>query len=314
MLAALGKLGDEGAPGGCCSPKVLPVAEELAPRCASTPPAEAVEVAGSARRLGRDVQGHRPDRDRDRPGGARGGAHRAPARRPGRVRRRVRRPDRHPQRDLGRPADRRRRRSSATCSSTSPARRRTTSSCASARSKLGLSVSEHGITETESGKVARYATEEEVYERLGLPYIEPELREGNGEIAAAAEGELPELVELGDIRGDLHCHTTLSDGRNSLEEMAEARAGARLRLPGDHRPLRQPRVRRPRHRRAAAASGSRRSRPERVAARQALPAARRLGGQHRHRRLARLRRRAAGAARLGDRQRPHLVPDLGARR
>ena len=88
--------------------------------------------------------------------------------------------------------------------------------------KVGLSVSEHGILETESGEVARYATEEEVYRRLGLAYIEPELREGNGEIAAAAASELPELVELGDIRGDLHCHTTLSDGRNTLEEMAEA--------------------------------------------------------------------------------------------
>jgi DNA polymerase (family 10) len=88
--------------------------------------------------------------------------------------------------------------------------------------KMGLSVSEHGITDSESGEVARYAAEAEVYGRLGLDYIEPELREANGEIRAAAEGELPELVTLGDIRGDLHCHTTISDGRNSLEEMAEA--------------------------------------------------------------------------------------------
>jgi DNA polymerase (family 10) len=65
-----------------------------------------------------------------------------------------------------------------------------------------------------------------VYERLGLAYVEPELREGGGEIAAAAKGELPDLVEIGDIKGDLHCHTTLSDGRNTLEEMAE---GARSR-------------------------------------------------------------------------------------
>ena len=91
--------------------------------------------------------------------------------------------------------------------------------------RMGLSVSEHGVLETESGEVGRYATEAEVYERLGLAYIEPELREGNGEIAAAAEGELPELVTQDDIRGDLHCHTTLSDGRNTLDEMAE---GARL--------------------------------------------------------------------------------------
>ena len=87
--------------------------------------------------------------------------------------------------------------------------------------KQGLSVSEHGILESESGEVARYATEAEVYERLGLSYIEPELREGNGEIAAAAAGGLPELVAQDQIRGDLHCHTTLSDGRNSLEQMAE---------------------------------------------------------------------------------------------
>jgi DNA polymerase (family X) len=88
--------------------------------------------------------------------------------------------------------------------------------------KMGLSVSEHGITETETDKVERFASEEQVYARVGLSYIEPELREGRGEVAAAAKGELPELVELGDLRGDLHCHTTLSDGRNSLEEMAEA--------------------------------------------------------------------------------------------
>jgi DNA polymerase (family 10) len=86
---------------------------------------------------------------------------------------------------------------------------------------IGLSVSEHGIAEASSDKVDRYATEAEVYRRIGLDYIEPELREGNGEIEAAAAGELPDLVELSDIRGDLHCHTTLSDGRNSLEEMAE---------------------------------------------------------------------------------------------
>jgi DNA polymerase (family X) len=87
---------------------------------------------------------------------------------------------------------------------------------------MGLSVSEHGITDSESGEVARYATEAEVYDRLGLEYIEPELREANGEIRAAADGTLPKLVTLDDIRGDLHCHTTISDGRNSLEEMAEA--------------------------------------------------------------------------------------------
>lgn len=86
----------------------------------------------------------------------------------------------------------------------------------------GLSVSEHGITETESGEVTLCESEEGVYERLGYDYIEPELREGRGELKAAREGKLPELIELGDVRGDLHSHTTLSDGRNSLDEMASA--------------------------------------------------------------------------------------------
>jgi DNA polymerase (family 10) len=86
----------------------------------------------------------------------------------------------------------------------------------------GLSVSEHGITESESGEVELCENEEAVYRRLGYDYIEPELREGRGELKAAREGKLPELIEVGDIRGDLHSHTTLSDGRNSLEEMAEA--------------------------------------------------------------------------------------------
>ncbi len=85
----------------------------------------------------------------------------------------------------------------------------------------GLSVSEHGVTDTESGKVELCESEGAVYEHLGYAYIEPELREGRGELKAAREGKLPDLIELGDVRGDLHSHTTLSDGRNSLDEMAE---------------------------------------------------------------------------------------------
>src|ERR687897_113157 len=86
----------------------------------------------------------------------------------------------------------------------------------------GASVSEHGITETASGEVTLCATEAEVYERLGLAYVEPELREGGAEIKAGEDGSLPELVTQEEIRGDLHCHTTLSDGHNTLAEMAEA--------------------------------------------------------------------------------------------
>jgi DNA polymerase (family 10) len=89
----------------------------------------------------------------------------------------------------------------------------------------GLSVSEHGIAEVESGEVELCADEAAVYRRLGYTYIEPELREGRGELKAARAGTLPDLVSLDDIRGDLHSHTTLSDGRNTLEEMAEAGRG-----------------------------------------------------------------------------------------
>ena len=90
--------------------------------------------------------------------------------------------------------------------------------------RRGLHVSEYGISDDESGASEAFTTEEEVYERLGMSFIPPELRENRGELEAARKGKLPELIELGDLRGDLHMHTTLSDGRNSLEEMvAEAR-------------------------------------------------------------------------------------------
>jgi DNA polymerase (family X) len=88
----------------------------------------------------------------------------------------------------------------------------------------GYSVSEHGVTETKTKRkrVHKFAEESGVYELLGLPYIEPELRQGRGELEAADSGELPDLVTLDDIRGDLHSHTTLSDGRNTLDQMAQA--------------------------------------------------------------------------------------------
>lgn len=86
----------------------------------------------------------------------------------------------------------------------------------------GLHVSENGIKDDSTGETEMFATEQEVYERLGYQYIVPELREDRGELDAAAEGELPELIERSQIKGDLHCHTTLSDGVASLEEMAAA--------------------------------------------------------------------------------------------
>lgn len=86
----------------------------------------------------------------------------------------------------------------------------------------GLHVSEHGIKDDATGETDRFLTEREVYRRLGYDYIEPELREDRGELDAARDGNLPDLVGIEDIRGELHCHTTLSDGVASLEEMAEA--------------------------------------------------------------------------------------------
>ena len=88
--------------------------------------------------------------------------------------------------------------------------------------KRGLHVSEYGIAEEASGATYAYAHEEEVYERLGMDYVPPELREDRGELEAARARSLPLLVGLGHIRGDLHSHTVASDGRNTIAEMAAA--------------------------------------------------------------------------------------------
>ena len=90
----------------------------------------------------------------------------------------------------------------------------------SAAVKRGLHVSEYGIADDENGGLLACATEEEVYARLGMSWIPPELRENRGELQAARQERLPQLIELDDIRGDLHMHTTLSDGHASIEEMA----------------------------------------------------------------------------------------------
>jgi DNA polymerase (family X) len=82
------------------------------------------------------------------------------------------------------------------------------------------------VTEVESGEVHAFATEDEVYAFLGYEWIPPELRENCGELEAARDGGLPKLVELRDLRGDLHTHTTWSDGKDSLEAMV-ARAVAK---------------------------------------------------------------------------------------
>jgi DNA polymerase (family 10) len=88
--------------------------------------------------------------------------------------------------------------------------------------RMGLKLSEYGLFRIDDESKVAGATEAGVYEALGLAWIPPELRENCGEIEAAEQGRLPELIELSHIRGDLHMHTTETDGRASLEEMAEA--------------------------------------------------------------------------------------------
>ncbi|HXO07109.1 MAG TPA: DNA polymerase/3'-5' exonuclease PolX [Solirubrobacteraceae bacterium] len=92
--------------------------------------------------------------------------------------------------------------------------------------RRGLHVSEYGVLDDATGETHRCEREHEVYELLGLQYIEPELRENRGELEAAANGSLPDLIERADLKGDLHCHTTASDGTASIEEMALAAGDA----------------------------------------------------------------------------------------
>ena len=88
--------------------------------------------------------------------------------------------------------------------------------------KRGLKISEYGVFREKTGRRLAGRTEEEVYDAVGLPWIAPELREDAGEIAAAVAGELPRLVTLDDVRGDLHCHTKASDGHATIEALVTA--------------------------------------------------------------------------------------------
>ena len=88
--------------------------------------------------------------------------------------------------------------------------------------KMGYTLNEYSLSRESDGEIIAAATEEEIYRALGLAFIPPELRENTGEIEAAEQNKLPHLIEQTDIRGDLHMHTTESDGRATLEEMAAA--------------------------------------------------------------------------------------------
>jgi DNA polymerase (family X) len=91
--------------------------------------------------------------------------------------------------------------------------------------RKGLKLNEYGLFRAKSGKLIVAKTEEEVYEKLGLPWIPPSLREDRGEVQAALEGTLPQVLEQKQIRGDLHTHTNLTDGLATLEQMLETAAG-----------------------------------------------------------------------------------------
>ncbi|MBI4904511.1 MAG: DNA polymerase/3'-5' exonuclease PolX [Acidobacteria bacterium] len=88
--------------------------------------------------------------------------------------------------------------------------------------KMGMTLNEYGLFRLDNNELVASETEESIYAALGLDWIPPELRENQGEIEAAAEHRLPKLIEASQIRGDLHMHTTETDGRASLEEMAES--------------------------------------------------------------------------------------------
>ncbi len=88
--------------------------------------------------------------------------------------------------------------------------------------RQGLKISEYGITTLKTGKTEKFATEEGYYQRLGLELIPPELREGRDEIERAESGTLPRLIEISDIKGDIHVHSDWSDGHDSIEAMALA--------------------------------------------------------------------------------------------
>jgi DNA polymerase (family 10) len=88
--------------------------------------------------------------------------------------------------------------------------------------RRGLKLSEYGLFRVDDGRLVASRTEEDIYAALGMPWIPPTLREDRGEIEAVLEGELPHVVELANLRGDLHMHTDLTDGLASAEEMVEA--------------------------------------------------------------------------------------------
>ena len=174
--------------------------------------------------------------------------------------------------------------------------------------RRGMHVSEYGVEEDESGKVHRCPDGGGACTRCSAcPTSSRSCARAAASCEAALAGTLPQLVTEADLRGDLHCHTTLSDGRSSLEDMAAARAEARA-TSTSRSPTTPPRTGsattcRPTS--CCARSSAIRELNERL---DSVARAGRLGGEHQPRRLARLRGRRARRARLGRRLGAHVVP------
>ena len=272
IAAQLEKLGTDGP----CRTR-SPLGRPSHRREAGRRPARTSRVRGGRRRRvrpapGRDVQGRRPDRHRKGSEGAGDRARRAPAGRGVGQPRAGRGEDHHAERRLDRPADRRARGLREPPPALHRLGRPTTSSSGSARVKMGLSVSEHGITDVESGKVEQFATEEEVYERLGLYYIEPELRESAGRDQGRARRQAAEARDAGRHQG----RPPLAHDALGRQERArgDGRGGAlsRLCVLRGHRPLRVPRLRRPRDARDARGADRGDRRAERARSRRSASA------------------------------------------
>ena len=186
------------------------------------------------------------------------------------------------------------------------ARRITTWRCARRRSRPASRSASTASRRSRRARCCAAATRPDVYERLGMDWVPPELRENRGEIEAARAHALPDLVTLDDIRGDLHSHTDWSDGKLTLEQLVEGAAREGLRLPERDRPLARGRLRHGARRRPAARADRAGARAGRDAGR--LHAAGRRRGGHPQGRLARLLGRADGRAGRGGGQPARLAP------
>ena len=249
---------------GCCSTRRWTIGEGIVEALRAHPAVRPRRARRLGAAPGRRGQGPRHHRHRLRPAGAAGRLRRARRHRELGVARRERRAGAHPHRPVASTCASSSPTSSATCCSTSPAPRRTTWRCARRRCAAGCTSREYGILDDATGETHRCATEEEVYALLGLPWIPPELRENRGELALT-DGELPVLIEQGDLKGDLHMHTIAqrrARRRRGRWRCARASCGLEYIAITDHSAT--PRLRQPRHARRAARADRARPRARRA--------------------------------------------------